>query len=121
MLSKEEKFDKDLSNRCIATKLPVGDLQKIDDLVEAGIFLNSSDFLREAIRDKLRTIKIVNIRSSDYDTASEKEDRDHEKSFEDLMNKDKAKGNKSLTEIAGIFKAKEPLDSLEEVKKLRNK
>jgi Arc/MetJ-type ribon-helix-helix transcriptional regulator len=64
MLSKEKSISKS-----IATKLPQIELEEINRLVDAGVFLSGSDFVREAIRDKLRSIKIIKIRDLDYDTA----------------------------------------------------
>jgi Arc/MetJ-type ribon-helix-helix transcriptional regulator len=64
MLSTERKISKS-----VATKLTPVELKEIDNLVNAGIYLNSSDFLREAVREKLRSIKIIKHRDIDYDTA----------------------------------------------------
>lgn len=64
-----ENENKVKHNKSIATKLTPREYDEINKLVEAGIFLNSSDFVREAIRDKLKAIKIVKIRDLDYDMA----------------------------------------------------
>lgn len=37
--------------------------------VNAGIYLSVSDFIREAVRDKLRAIKVIKVRDIDYNTA----------------------------------------------------
>ncbi len=55
----------------IGTKLPAEDLNKINRLVEAGMYISNSDFLREAIRDKLKTIEIINEREISHDEARE--------------------------------------------------
>ncbi len=55
----------------IGTKLPAEDLNKINRLVEAGIYISNSDFLREAIRDKLKTIEVINEREISQDEAKE--------------------------------------------------
>ena len=62
-------FSKKALSKSIATKLPHMELQEINELVEAGAFLSGSDFVREAIRDKLRAIKFIKLRDLDYDTA----------------------------------------------------
>jgi len=38
-------------------------------MVAAGIYLNISDFVRDAIRDKLAAIKTIKYRDVDYKTA----------------------------------------------------
>jgi Arc/MetJ-type ribon-helix-helix transcriptional regulator len=38
-------------------------------LVEAGFYLNPSDFIREAVREKLSAIKVIEYRDIDYETA----------------------------------------------------
>lgn len=60
---------KQKGNKSISTKLPPLELEEINDLVKAGAFLSTSDFIREAIRDKLEAIKVVNLRDVDYKTA----------------------------------------------------
>jgi Arc/MetJ-type ribon-helix-helix transcriptional regulator len=56
-------------NKDVATKLPPVELEEINKLVGAGVFLSSADFVREAIRDKLRAIKVIELRNMDYDAA----------------------------------------------------
>ena len=55
----------------IGTKLPANELKKINKLVEVEIYKSKSDFLREAIRDKLRSIEIINEREISHDQAKE--------------------------------------------------
>ena len=64
-LTKEKIRD----NKSISTKLPLLEQEEINNLVEAGAFLSVSDFVREAIREKLDSYKIINIRDVDYKTA----------------------------------------------------
>ena len=56
-------------NKTIGTKVTKNEYEEITKLVNAGVFLSASDFAREAIRDKLRSINIIKIRDVDYDTA----------------------------------------------------
>ncbi|MCC7554050.1 MAG: ribbon-helix-helix domain-containing protein [Methanobacteriaceae archaeon] len=49
-------------NKSIATKLTAIEQDEIKKLIDAGIFLNNSDFVRQAIRDKLNEYKVINIR-----------------------------------------------------------
>ena len=44
-------------------------LEQIKQLVTSGIYLNTSDFVRDAIRDKLAAIKTIKYRDVDYETA----------------------------------------------------
>lgn len=55
----------------IGTKLPAEDFNKINRLVEAGAYISNSDFLREAIRDKLKTIDIINEREISNEQAKQ--------------------------------------------------
>ncbi|MCL2115500.1 MAG: ribbon-helix-helix domain-containing protein [Methanobrevibacter sp.] len=64
MLSTEK-----LAAKTLSTKLTPNEVQEIDNLVNAGLYLNSSDFLREAVRERLKAIKIIKLRDIDYDTA----------------------------------------------------
>ncbi|MCL2116118.1 MAG: hypothetical protein FWH29_07845 [Methanobrevibacter sp.] len=56
-------------SKSVATKLTSLELQKINNIVDIGMYLNSSDFLREAVREKLKAIEVINIRDIDYETA----------------------------------------------------
>ena len=53
----------------LGTRLAPKDYKDILKLVEAGIFINMSDFVREAVKDKLKAIKVINIKDIDYETA----------------------------------------------------
>ena len=56
-------------SRTIGTKLPKKEYEEIFELINNGLFLSGSDFVREAIREKLKRIKVIKIRDVDYDTA----------------------------------------------------
>ena len=43
--------------------------QQIRELIEAGVYLNESDFVRDAIRHRLSEIKVIKCRNVDYETA----------------------------------------------------
>ncbi len=53
----------------IGTKVPGGEFEQIQGLIEVGAYLNTSDFVREAVRDKLASIKVVKYRDLDYEAA----------------------------------------------------
>lgn len=62
------KSEKPLA-KAIGTKVTTREIEEINGLIEAGIYLSVSDFIREAVRDKLRAIKVIKIRDIDYDLA----------------------------------------------------
>ena len=49
----------------IAVRLSKADYAKIQQLVEAGLYRSSADFLRETVRDKLESLEVVSIRDVD--------------------------------------------------------
>ena len=53
----------------IGAKITQSELAQIQDLIDAGVYLNASDFVREAIRNKLAAIKVIKCRDVDYETA----------------------------------------------------
>ena len=68
MLSKD-KTTKKIVAKTLSTKLTPKELEEIDNLVKAGLYLNGSDFLREAVRERLKAINIIKHREVNYDTA----------------------------------------------------
>jgi Arc/MetJ-type ribon-helix-helix transcriptional regulator len=57
------------SGKVMGAKLTKYEIDKINKLVEAGLYLNPSDFIREAVRDKLAAIKVIECQDADYETA----------------------------------------------------
>lgn len=55
--------------RVVGSKVSAVELEQIKMLVESGVYLNTSDFVRDAIRDKLAAIKTIKYRDVDYETA----------------------------------------------------
>jgi len=55
--------------KVVGAKLTRNEIGQINKLVEAGFYLNSSDFIREAVREKLSAIKVIEYRDVDYETA----------------------------------------------------
>ncbi len=56
-------------SKTVGTKLTPREYEEISSLINAGMFLSASDFVREAIRDKLKAVKIIKIRDVDYESA----------------------------------------------------
>ena len=61
--------EKQQKSKSISTKLSISELAQITKIVDSGAFLNPSDFVRSAIREKLEYYKIINVKDVDYDTA----------------------------------------------------
>jgi len=55
--------------KAVGTKVTPREIEEINMQVNAGIYLSVSDFIREAVRDKLRAIKVIKVRDIDYNTA----------------------------------------------------
>jgi Arc/MetJ-type ribon-helix-helix transcriptional regulator len=55
--------------KVVGAKLTRNEIGQINKLVEAGLYLNPSDFIREAVREKLAAIKVIECRDVDYETA----------------------------------------------------
>jgi Arc/MetJ-type ribon-helix-helix transcriptional regulator len=55
--------------KVVGAKLTRNEIGQINRLIEAGLYLNPSDFIRDAVREKLAAIKVIEYRDVDYDTA----------------------------------------------------
>ncbi len=53
----------------IGAKIASAEARQIRELIEAGVYLNESDFVRDAIRHRLSEIKVIKCRDVDYETA----------------------------------------------------
>jgi len=58
-----------VNSKMIGTKVTSVEQEKIHNLVEVGMYLNPSDFVRDAIREKLEAIEVIKMRDVDYKTA----------------------------------------------------
>ena len=56
--------------RPVGTKVTPEEISRIQGLIEAGRYISVSDFVREAITDKLRDIKVIKVRDVNYDEAT---------------------------------------------------
>lgn len=63
-----DKNNKEIG-KTIATKVPVNIHNELLSLIDNGSYLSISDFLREAIRDQLKSYKIANMKNIDYNEA----------------------------------------------------
>ena len=55
--------------KTVGTKLTPKEYEEIAKMIKMGMFLSVSDFLRDAIRDKLKATKIIKLRDINYDEA----------------------------------------------------
>ncbi len=55
--------------KVVGAKLTPNEIDQINRLVQAGLYLNPSDFVRESVREKLDAIKVIEYRDVDYETA----------------------------------------------------
>lgn len=53
----------------VGTKVTPREYSEIQKLVDAGVYLNVSDFVRNAIREKIEFLKVVKVRDVTYDDA----------------------------------------------------
>ena len=64
-MSEISKNNKEIG-KTIATKVPINIHNQLIHLIENGDYLSISDFLREAIREQLKTYKVANFREINY-------------------------------------------------------
>jgi Arc/MetJ-type ribon-helix-helix transcriptional regulator len=57
------------SGKLVGAKLTPNEILQINKLVDAGLYLNPSDFIRDAVLEKLAAIKVIECRDLDYETA----------------------------------------------------
>lgn len=59
--------------KAVGTKLTMEEYNKVQELINAGMYISISDFLRDAVRDKLysnsNAVKVIEIRNVDYSEA----------------------------------------------------
>jgi Arc/MetJ-type ribon-helix-helix transcriptional regulator len=68
-MSSSEKEIASPASVSIGAKIAAAESRQIKSLIEAGVFLNESDFVRDAIRHRLAEIKVIKCRDVDYETA----------------------------------------------------
>ena len=64
-MSEISKNNKEIG-KTIATKVPINIHNQLMNLIENGDYLSITDFLREAIREQLKTYKVANFREINY-------------------------------------------------------
>lgn len=57
----------------IGAKIAPAEAAQIRELIEAGLYLNESDFVRDAIRHRLSEIKVIKCREVDFPDGQERD------------------------------------------------
>ena len=55
--------------KTVGTKLTPREYEEVANLINNGLYLSVSDFLRESIRDKLKATKVIKLRDINYEDA----------------------------------------------------
>ena len=55
--------------KTVGTKLTPREYEEVANLINNGLYLSISDFLRESIRDKLKATKVIKLRNINYENA----------------------------------------------------
>ena len=76
-------MQKHKENELVSARLSPKELEEIEKLVEEGFYMNIADFVRMSVREKLESVKIIEIR----DVSKEKAKKEI---IEYLSKKDKA-------------------------------
>ena len=87
--------------KTVGTKLTHLEYEKVQNLVDAGMYLSVSDLIRDAIREKLEGIEIIKLRDVDYKTAK-KEVLGYYKKFREAYPSDIA--NELGLELETVYK-----------------
>jgi len=53
--------------KTVGTKLTPREYEEVVNLIDNGLYLSVSDFLRESVRDKLKATKVIKLRDINYD------------------------------------------------------
>jgi hypothetical protein len=69
MMSNYKKPPEVKPAKTVGTKLTSREHEEISGLIDAGIYLSVSDFIREAVRDKLMALKVIKLREINYPDA----------------------------------------------------
>jgi len=58
-----------ISGKVVGAKLTPNEIGQINEMVEVGLYLNPSDFIRDAVLEKLAAIKVIQYSDLDYEAA----------------------------------------------------
>lgn len=60
---------KQKESELVSARLSPKEMEEIEKLVEEGFYMNTADFVRTAVREKLESIKVINIRDVSKEKA----------------------------------------------------
>ncbi len=85
--------DKQQESDQVATRLSSKEIEEIGKLVETGFYMNTADFIRQAVREKLESIEIIEPRNIPKNKAKE-----------EILNYMKNKGRAYPSDIADALR-----------------
>ena len=62
-------MQKQKESELVSARLSPRELEEIEKLVEEGFYMNTADFVRMSVREKLESIKIIDVRSVEKEKA----------------------------------------------------
>jgi Arc/MetJ-type ribon-helix-helix transcriptional regulator len=62
-------MQKQKESELVSARLSPKELEEIEKLVEEGFYMNTADFVRMSVREKLESIKIIDVRSVEKEKA----------------------------------------------------
>ena len=62
-------MQKQKESELVSARLSPKELEEIEKLVEEGFYMNTADFVRTAIREKLEAVKVIDVRDVGYEKA----------------------------------------------------
>lgn len=60
---------KQKESELVSARLSPKELEEIERLVDEGFYMNTADFVRTAVREKLESVKIIDVRDVTKDKA----------------------------------------------------
>ena len=63
------KMQKQKESELVSARLGSMELEEIEKLVEEGFYMNTADFVRMSVREKLESIRVINVRDVSTDKA----------------------------------------------------
>ena len=62
-------MQKQKESKLVSARLSPKELEEIEKLVEEGFYMNTADFVRTAVREKLESIQIIDVRNVSKEKA----------------------------------------------------
>ena len=62
-------MQKSKESELVSARLSPKEIDAIENLVDEGFYMNTADFVRMAVRDKLESIRVIDVRNVNKETA----------------------------------------------------